>query len=643
MSAQLEVRRVELLGDDSRWAWSFKRGVNVIVGPVGVGKTTLLNLVRFGLGGSWQPTKKARESAHSVRLHVRIETTDLTLTRSFGANTVVVNRDDIGERVMTVGSTRADRRRLSDELLELLGIPNVRVPSSRRVAGRAKAGAKMRSISFVDVLSYLYLEQEDIDRQTAKSEDKILNVKRQYIFELLYGLLDAQISRLQERARDLATEAQQLKNERVLAERWAERYQKAVSQVVSSDEVLARIRRLQQDVAAVTTRRESLTEVGAPTRSQHADLQRELTSIELELAQQNRELERFNDTLAQLDLDIESTQRAAEAVGHFQAFEYRVCPRCLQDLEADHGPENCRLCGQAEPDMPSEVAILTASARRSEQRAEADRLRADTAEAAATLELERKSRLDALASVEKAVIDHMSQVAELDQQRTQLLADLAVAKRELSLLGELPKPTEAVDVVSRRLTEVVETEETVAAEIEQHETSIVENRGRVADLSEIFREILTLFELPWFEGEAEIEPRDYLPRVDGLGLKALSSGGMKATVNLAYYLSNLIFAIRDPAVLTPRFMMIDGLRKDFGAGAEDLARARRIYRFLVTQQESMSGPVARRFQLIVVDNDLPTGVVDQVNVLKLDYDTPLISDDDGDAPGADLVRSGRGT
>ena len=117
----MEVRRVELLGDDGQWAWPLARGVNVIVGPVGVGKTTLLNLIRFGLGGGWEPTKKARESAHSVRLNVRIEDTEMIITRAFGANSVMVDREGIGRRTLTVGGGTTKRPKLSDALLDLLG------------------------------------------------------------------------------------------------------------------------------------------------------------------------------------------------------------------------------------------------------------------------------------------------------------------------------------------------------------------------------------------------------------------------------------------------------------------------------------------------------------------------------------------
>jgi hypothetical protein len=56
----------------------------------------------------------------------------------------------------------------------------------------------------------------------------------------------------------------------------------------------------------------------------------------------------------------------------------------------------------------------------------------------------------------------------------------------------------------------------------------------------------------------------------------LSSGGMKTIVNIAYFLANLTWSLRDPTALLPRLLITDSPRKDHGAGAEDLRGAGRI-------------------------------------------------------------------
>ena len=75
-----------------------------------------------------------------------------------------------------------------------------------------------------------------------------------------------------------------------------------------------------------------------------------------------------------------------------------------------------------------------------------------------------------------------------------------------------------------------------------------------------------------------------------VSLKALSSGGMKTTTNVAYYLANLVIALRDREILTPSFMMLDSIRKDSGSERDDLVRAEHIYSYLRTLQASRNNP-----------------------------------------------------
>jgi membrane-anchored protein YejM (alkaline phosphatase superfamily) len=102
---------------------------------------------------------------------------------------------------------------------------------------------------------------------------------------------------------------------------------------------------------------------------------------------------------------------------------------------------------------------------------------------------------------------------------------------------------------------------------------------------------------------------------------------MKATTNVAYYVANLTYALRHPDALMPRFLMLDSPRKDYGAGQDDLARAERIYRWMLTMEDTMhaGGPVGRPFQMLLVDNDIPPAVRPRVTEVQLERESPLIS------------------
>lgn len=480
-------------------------------------------------------------------------------------------------------------------------------------------------------MSYLYLEQTEIDRATARSDDKVLGVKRLYIFELLYGLLDEEQAARMVREGERADERQRLAYDRSLLESFAARYREAVAEILSPEllaqdeqQTVGLLADIERDTGVLERRKQTLEEQLETVQARRVEvaLQREATE---------RELFQVDAVLAQLELDVERMGRAVEATAVFQAFDYVTCPRCLQALELEHPAHHCALCGQEDVQRPSEAAIRDAIDRRAEQRAESARLRDELVAEVRRLEQEdagaseRQEELERdLAAVVRELTGRIAKRAELNGRQAALAQRRSVAALLMEPQGLAPSLVERVEDLDAEEAEDLRSEsaEGVEAMLKRHE-----HREEVLnDLSAIFREILVLFDLPWFEGLAAIDESTYLPIVDGQTLNELSSGGMKATVNLAYYLSNLVFSLRDRSSHMPRFLMIDGLRKDFGAGEQDLARADSIYRFLLTQQRTMTGPVAATFQMLVVDNDLPAGYSSQFNVLELDYQSPLISD-----------------
>jgi DNA repair exonuclease SbcCD ATPase subunit len=66
MATDFQIRRLSLGGADVAHSWEFSRGVTVIAGDSGGGKTSLLNLIKYGLGGDVELTETVIEAADSV-------------------------------------------------------------------------------------------------------------------------------------------------------------------------------------------------------------------------------------------------------------------------------------------------------------------------------------------------------------------------------------------------------------------------------------------------------------------------------------------------------------------------------------------------------------------------------------------------
>ena len=120
-------------------------------------------------------------------------------------------------------------------------------------------------------------------------------------------------------------------------------------------------------------------------------------------------------------------------------------------------------------------------------------------------------------------------------------------------------------------------------------------------------------EMPDLES-AQVDPKRFVPLVNGEGLRQLSSGGLKTMASFAYFVAALQVRLRGEPSLLPRFMMIDSPRKNFGKNPVDEASMARFYRTLATLARMSS---ASEFQVIVGDNDSPSQERDQFGLIEL--------------------------
>lgn len=125
---------MRLIGEERTYDWAFGSGVTVIAGPVGTGKTSLLELIKFGLGGNGTLTKAVRTVGREVGVEITAGEQRLTLVRGLAhrPNQVEV-RDEAGALISALSArSTTDQETVSSLLMSALTIPQVRVPTSRR-------------------------------------------------------------------------------------------------------------------------------------------------------------------------------------------------------------------------------------------------------------------------------------------------------------------------------------------------------------------------------------------------------------------------------------------------------------------------------------------------------------------------------
>jgi hypothetical protein len=516
---------------------------------------------------------------------------------------------------------------ISDLLMDALGIPSIKVPRSR-----SPKSHKLTSISFQDVFSYCYLDQDQIDQSTVfDNESPGRGPKRPWTFELLFGLIDSQVAEF-EAAREVLSEETEQREKSL---RTVEQFVEAKQLPGMNTDVARRLAEIDHEIEEatrdLTAAEESLEQAMSDTANRQGESietgERLATAlverrrIEVEL----REVERVANQL-QRDLDV---AREGEAAGEIlEPLTYEVCPRCEQELggrsvESGH----CSVCLQVEQSAPESGSEREPSSVLLAEQLSETRVLVEQLVAARTAGEQEVDDLRGAADAERREYAQASDRVSLPfRQRISELQDrLGRLRGEQSALSEGVSLQQALREEREEVTEAGPVIAELGDEAEDRREDLAPARSRVEDLSETFDAILRRFTLPWLE-TAEVDPKTYLPVVNGRSLRALSSGGMKTTTNVAYYLAVFLTALRDQGILLPSFLMLDSIRKASGTEKEDLARSERIYAYLQTLQEMRHppSPLPRDFQLIVVDNDMPAQFKSKFNKIQIDVQNPLI-------------------
>jgi hypothetical protein len=622
MGSALRLRRVRLNPPDAHHSWEFPNGVTVIVGASGGGKTQLLNLIRSGLGLDAPLVKEVKQASGAVTLDVEIHGAPMQLTRHFSQNTVDVSEGDDPARTFSLTPNHKTLPLLGDWLLQRLGIPAVRVGSSRK----GKSNRTTR-ISFEDVFAYCDLEQDEMDRSTVYDRDTFRNIKRASTFELLYGIIDAQIANLEAERLELQADVEE-RTARVNKVRSFVHDKNLAESMAAIDIRLAHITEEQTTLEAQLQRAREDAEKAAASVTrlpgQITATERSLASAEAELGDVMQELAGVRRAANQLDRDLQAVRDGADTQSILDVIPFVTCPRCDQPLNRQT-PGHCVVCLQADPpagpdqrsDLTAQLAAQLAETRALESRLEA--VRDVVSDQAGQLRGELKAqRAEMRHAIQVAVNPHTETAQRIAERLGSLRGEQSVLTQARPVAAAVEQESEEIAILGPRIDDLHERED-------NRREQLAPMRERVAELSNEFDTILHRFTLPWLE-TAEVDRATYLPRVNGVSLKALSSGGMKTTTNVAYYLANLVTALREREILTPSFLMLDSIRKDSGSEGRDLVRAEQIYTYLRTLQDSRNNPgaLAADFQLIVVDNDLPKAFESAFNVLRIDPDHPLI-------------------
>ena len=199
------IERLFLHGEEENYIVFFKKGLNIIYGDSDKGKTTILELIKYFLGGDEvQLGQEIKTKVKRCFLEIKIDDSNLTIERDiFNKNALIkvskekvedILANKVNEYNFYTINEDENFERFSDFLLKLLKFP----------IGKIRKGpskdSQLQSITIRSIFKYCYLTQDEIGSKKLLNLDYPIKLSVNIqILKYIYKVLDMEIETLQDK------------------------------------------------------------------------------------------------------------------------------------------------------------------------------------------------------------------------------------------------------------------------------------------------------------------------------------------------------------------------------------------------------------------------------------------------------------
>lgn len=622
MTVTFRIESVRLDTTNGPLEYAFPGDLTVLAGQTGVGKTTLLELVKFGLGGDGQLFPVSKQHVVDVHVSIRVGALRLQLSRRLdhAQQRVVRVLDLISDERLPDHSVAGEEPVISDLLLTAMGV-ETQLRAAARGGRSTSAGAQ---ITFNDVYRFMYIPQSEMNRDIASSQQGYYDPKRKAVFELLFAITSAELLQMRSEINTLRSDieiasrqaaiVQQFLMDAGITARFDAEIKLAQSRETESS-ARAMLASLQSELAdAVDRESKVLRDLLADAEISVGDA-RDLVS---ELRRQGDEYETERRRVAQ---DVTRIARIASAGLRLASIEFSICPRCTQRLDRRSVPEgSCPVCLLDDVVAGVQLGDQYETEQLSQQIVEIEQqivLIQDQERATASALVDREALVASLS----AALD--ARTATRVTPRLQAFADAVAlserAQAEQAALDQVLRQWDRAEDLAAAAETLISQRGRLQLEVAAMEQNLGVRKAEIFDeLDAEFLLTVMDFGIPSIE-TASISRDTYLPLLNGSPFTEVSSGGGIITATqVAYWISLVTVAARRRDTHVPAFLLLDSPRLALNA-EDDIAG--QMYRRFSTQVAATPG----RLQFIVADNELPSIQPGTFGEIRFSYESPTVS------------------
>jgi prefoldin subunit 5 len=606
-SSYLTVNKVAIKGIEQIYQCKFEQGLNVIWGDMDSGKSSILNLIDYCLGGKGNELdydeikSKGRTAYLEVDLNGNLTTFERVLHHDDSLikvyNSSFNKIDSVYPKLCSPDTnTEQPDGWVSDLILEKLNIPKVKIKESK-----IRDDATAYRLSFRDLMKLLYLKQKKVAGENLMdaANGAILN-KNVEIQKFVYGVHDDQLSELNI---ELQSNTRRLNELKVKASNIRDFLKSTDSLNVNDKEVTelrGNITNIEGEIAKLTNKQSTANLISL-------EFKKQLNELDAFLSINKKKYEKSKGSLDSL-IRLKSTyEHDLQCINTSSKFK-------VHKVESDKNLSfDCPLCeSKLKIDSPvlSEGDIL-GEAKSLKNRIQGCRSSIDSLnQSQDSLFSDIKDLEETIANIrgkfDKDNISTISPLVEtmntLHNSKKIVYSQLASIEKNIKLKNKLSESTDEIDIKAKTISSIRTSIKNVEEDLKSIDDIMQKLTGE-------FLYLMRHSKLSNNYGSS-VDGK-FLPMFRGRPYSSISSGGVRTIMSVNLYLSRLRYLLKNGGNL-PTFLMLDTPGQNIGRYARvkdcednlsDPAIYEEIYKQVI-EVKNLAEQKSKNYQIIIVDNDL---------------------------------------